>query len=296
MRQLTLFLAFFMAIVSLPLSNPLTAQPNTVDNFCISPEEERLTELINTLRRQHRLPEISLSASLSFVAKSHVADLQQYRPDTSICNTNSWSDKGIWTACCYQPYVLKQDCMWDKPKELTSYPYRGYELSYFEEGIIHVDSLWKLWRNIPEVVDMLLSRNHHDDKKWVVIGAGISDNYASVWLGQRPDPKGRPQVCSQAGAVFRPPFNIHLQTAVDTASPDAEQASRFYLIYGSFSVLGDAEEAVRRYRNAGFNNAQVVAKDNRIRVALDVFPTLREAMFAKDRLSASYSDAWILRD
>jgi hypothetical protein len=273
---------------------PLAAQPHTVDNFCISPAEEKLVEWINTLRRQSRLPEIQLSASLSYVAKTHVADLQMHRPDTSICSTGSWSDKGIWTPCCYQAYVLKNECMWDKPKELTPYSFRGYEISYYEEGIIQTDSLWKLWRSTAEVVDLILGRGIHSDKKWAAVGIGISDNYASLWLGQRPDPKGKPRICSQPDIAFKPPLKGQQQTT--GAVTQTEIASRFYLIYGSFSVLADAEEAMRRYRNSGFRNAQVVTRDNKIRVALDVFPTLREAMFAKERLSASYADAWILRD
>jgi hypothetical protein len=292
-------LIFFITLAAICLLGgvglQLAAQPHNVDNFCISPAEEKLTQLINAFRRQNRLAEIQLSASLSFVAKTHVADLQLHRPDTSICNTSSWSNKGLWTPCCYQPYVPKNECMWDKPKELTPYTFRGYELSYYEEGIIQVDSLWKLWRTTPEVVDLLLARGIHSDKTWAAFGVGISDNYASLWLGQRADPKGRPRICSEPEFAFRPPLKTSEQRSVG-AVQESESASKFYLIYGSFTVAADAEEAMRRFRNAGFRNAQVVKKDNRIRVALDVFPTLREAMFAKERLSASYADAWILRD
>ncbi len=284
-------------ILILLLNNHLlVAQAHTVDNFCISPEEEKLIELINAFRRQNRQAEIALSASLSFVAKTHVADLQRNRPDTSICNTASWSDKGTWTPCCYQGFVNKQNCMWDKPKELTPYTFRGYELSYFDEQIIQVQSLWELWRNTPEVVDMILARDIHSDKRWAAIGVGLSDNYASIWFGQRPDAKGKPRVCSGAETAFRAPFKSALQETATAGTTETQETGRFYLIYGSFTVMADAEEAMRRYRNAGFRNAQVVAKDNRIRVALDVFPTLREAMFAKERLSASYADAWIMRE
>jgi hypothetical protein len=288
----------FLILVSFLLLFPfsqteLNAQAHTVDNFCISRSEERLVEFINALRKQNRMPEIALSASLSFVAKTHIADLQRNRPDTSICSTASWSDQGIWTACCYQGYVLKNECMWDKPKELTPYTFRGYELSYYDEGIIEVDKLWELWLSTEEVVDMFLTRGKHTDKKWAAVGVGISDNFASVWFGQRADAKGKPRVCSESDVAFRAPFKDSRQIS---STAEATETSKFFLIYGSFAVRADAEEALRRYKNAGFRNAQIVTKEKRIRVALDVFPTLREAMFAKEKLSASYGDAWIMRE
>lgn len=286
-----IFISFLLLLY--PFQTEVKAQAHTVDNFCISQSEEHLAALINTYRKQNRLPEISLSSSLSFVAKTHVADLQRNRPDTSICSTASWSDQGLWTPCCYQAYVLKNECMWDKPKELTPYTFRGYELSYYDEGIIAVDQLWELWLSTEEVIDMLLTKGKYADKKWAAIGVGISDNYASVWFGQRADAKGKPRVCSETDIAFRAPFNDSSRLG---SEENKTETSRFFLIYGSFTIRADANEALRRYKNAGFKNAQIVTKDNRIRVALDVFPTLREAMFAKEKLSASYSDAWIMRE
>ncbi len=270
------------------------SQPSTINDFCITPAEAQLARQINDFRKANKLPEIQLSASLFFVAKTHVADLQMHRPDTSICNTNSWSSRGTWTPCCYQAYVPKTACMWDKPKELTPYTFRGYELSYYEEGIIQPDQLWNLWINTPQVTDKLLCKGDFSDKKWAAMGIALSDNYASLWFGQRADNQGEPEVCADESRVFTPPFLANLKEGVTEAEP--VKTSRFYLIYGSFVVLADAEEALRRYKNAGFKNAQIVRGDNRIRVALDVFPTLREAMFAKEKLSASYADAWILRN
>ncbi len=164
------FLLLFSFILLLYLYKAeVMAQSHTVDNFCISQSEEHLAALINTYRKQNRLPEISLSASLSFVAKTHIADLQRNQPDTSICSTASWSDQGLWTPCCYQAYVLKNECMWDKPKELTPYTFRGYELSYFDEGIIAVDKLWELWISTEEVTEMLLTKGKHADKNGLLL-------------------------------------------------------------------------------------------------------------------------------
>jgi len=283
------FLVFlFQMLLFLPTAY---SQVHTVDNFCITPEEDRLMKMINTFRKQNKLPEIQVSASLCFVAKTHASDLQLNRPDTSVCNTGSWSNKGNWKSCCYNPYVYKPECMWDKPKELTQYTYRGYELSYFEESIVQADSIFKLWVNATAVVDFILGKGDHSDKKWAAMGVGLSDNYVSLWFGQRIDAKGKPKVCDKNDIAFRAAFTDS-QAAVDKAV----KGNRFYLIYGSFSTVADAQEAVRRYKNSGFKSAQVLNRDNKIRVALDVYDSLKEAMAAKEKLSASYSDAWILKD
>lgn len=110
-------------------TNKVLSQNTIPDGFCISPVEKQLFDKINTLLNEYGEKSLSLSASLSLVAKTHVDDLMKNRPDTSICNLSSWSDKGNWTSCCHNPYVPQQDCMWDKPKEITPYPYRGYELA-----------------------------------------------------------------------------------------------------------------------------------------------------------------------
>ncbi len=62
--------------------------------------------------------------------------------------------------------------MWDKPKELTKYPFRGYELSYFEEGIIQVDSLFQIWMTSQEAKDMLLTHGNFSAKKMGNYGFG----------------------------------------------------------------------------------------------------------------------------
>ncbi len=100
-------------------------------------------------------------SSMTHVAHLHVADLNQHQPDTSICNLHSWSDKGEWTSCCYQAYVPNQNCMWNKPKELTPYKYRGYELAYFDPqgiGFPRIGFKLNFWLAIPEVQNMLLNR------------------------------------------------------------------------------------------------------------------------------------------
>jgi hypothetical protein len=281
-----LILAWFFSIQN------VLCQPTSLGQVCMSTDEMRLANLINNLRKQNRLPEIPLSVSLTFVAKTHVADLQTNKPDTSICNTASWSDKGRWSPCCFNSYVLKYECMWDKPKELTSYTYRGYELSYFEEGIVNVDSVFKLWNSTPAARDMLLTREDHADKKWLAMGLGLSENYVSVWFGQRADPAGRPNKCdNDKQETFAATFKSERKDITEKSNN-----AKYYIIYGSFNSKADANEAVRRYKNSGLKNVLILEKEGRFRIAIDVYDNLKDAMNAKDRLSSSYPEAWIFKD
>jgi len=275
---------FIVLMFSFVLSTAgLIAQEFVAAKVCLNKEELKLAELINAFRKENKKPILPLSAALSFVAQTHVRDLQLNRPDTSICLTGSWSDNGNWTACCYNKYVLDQECMWNKPKEMTSYPFRGYELSYFQEEILVIDSVFKLWLKSEETTDMILTAGNHKSKKWETMGVGVGENYVSVWFGQRTDANGKPKSCEELSA------SEMIQADMSSAN------ERYYLIYGSFNYESDALEAIRRYQKNGFKNAVLLKADQRIRVALDVYDNLREATAAKEKLSSTYKDAWILK-
>jgi len=97
----------------------------------LTQEETNLYNLIMQYRAEKGLPSIPLSTSLTFVAKTHAKDLDQYQPDKGNCNMHSWSNKGPWTPCCYTRDHAKAKCMWDKPKELTNYSGNGFEIAYW---------------------------------------------------------------------------------------------------------------------------------------------------------------------
>ncbi len=286
MKLIALLFSFLLLFII-----KLSGQVHTVDNFCITKDEHKLISLINQFRKTHRQPEIAISVSLCFVAKTHVADLQLNKPDTSICTTGSWSDKGSWKPCCYNPIVYKPECMWDKPKELTSYNFRGYEMVFFDERIVQVDSAFQLWTESAEVVDFILGKGNHDDKKWAALGVGVGENYISVWFGQRPDPKNKAVICDSKDVPFRAGFTNH-----SFGNENNLKTSRFYLVIGSFNSMTAAQEAIKRYKEIGFNNTSLLSKDDKIRVALDVFDSLKEAMAAKVKLGETYSETWILKE
>jgi len=263
-----------------------TSQKRIPDDYCISINEMKLFKNINELRADYDKPKLKLSSSLSYVARLHVNDLLNNHPDTSICGLSSWSDNGEWKACCYNSYVLDEECMWDKPKELTSYPYRAYELVTYFEDQFTTDSVIKIWSGTRQVIDMILTRGKYEQKKWVCFGVGINDHYVSVWFAQRADKVPVPAVCDTT-------YNV-IETDSTTAFIDSE--GYFYLIYGSFENITDAKEALKRYKKNSFPEAGILSKDNLNRIYLGKFDNLKAAMFAKQSLPYSYKEAWILKE
>jgi len=276
----------YLLISILLLSLNISAQIVDYENVCLNADEQKLAKLINDFRKENKKSRLPLSKALTIVAKTHVVDLQNNKPDTSICLTASWSNKGNWTSCCYNKYILKEACMWDKPKELTKYPYRGYELSYFEEGIIQVDSLFSIWMSSDETKDMLLTNGNHSSKKWEAMGLAVGENYASVWFGQRADAAGSPPGCE----------TIKTAEIAKTENLDNSRQQKYYLIYGSFTLESDAKEAVKRFKNSGLKEAEILASGDRFRVSLNKFDNLKDAMSFKEKLATTYKDAWILKE
>ena len=263
--------------------NPLTAQNRLPKDFCISPQEKLLFDQLNQLIKDYGKSRLGLSASLSYVAKVHVNDLLNNHPDTSVCNLSSWSDKGNWTPCCHNPYIPQQDCMWDKPKEMTPYPYRGYELVSYFEGEFNTDSVMSLWSNSKQVLDMLLMNGNFQKKKWICMGVGMNENYVSVWFGQRSDKLKKPGVCHDASIPVS-------ETSVSNIK------ERYYIVFGSYLNNRDAKEAVKRLKKNGFDDAGILSTNDKIRVYLNNFSNIKEAMFYKQQLPYTYHEAWIYKE
>lgn len=285
-------------IFSLKLTYTI-AQKTLPEDLCVSEKEYRLYELINSLRTVSDMPAIKLSASMTYVAQTHAKDLVENHPDTSICNLHSWSDKGKWTACCYQNYVLKRECMWNKPKELTPYKYRGYELAFASEEEINPDSLMQLWLSIPEVQDMFLNKGAYQKKKWLAVGVGIKEGYACVWFGQVTDKLKAPKRCAKAKegnkAIINQPSITKPAKTNNKPTIVRNKTDRYYLIFGSYDRLKEAEKQIKRYFKAGFMDAKIVISSEKIRISLSDHPDLDAAKAAKKNLDKKYKDAWIIK-
>lgn len=149
----------------------------------LSQEEKKLYDLIMTYRKTKGLPVIPLSSSLTFVAQTHAKNLADNQPDKGNCNMHSWSKKGKWQACCYTDDHAKAECMWNKPRELTSYKGNGYEIAASASGAEEALLLWKKSVNHNNVI---VNKTIWKEP-WNAIGIGIFGNYAVVWFGHELD-------------------------------------------------------------------------------------------------------------
>ncbi|MCZ4409531.1 CAP domain-containing protein [Cryomorphaceae bacterium 1068] len=171
--------------------------------ICLSTNEKSLYRQINEVRNEKGLPNISLSQSLTIVAKMHVADLSENEPfDDKRCNPHSWSNQGTWKACCYQSNHSNPECMWKKPSEITDYEGDGYEIVAFwqagedpSQEIDHETAL-RMWLDSPGHSNVILNEISFSKVEWNAIGIAISGNYASVWFGVEKDSAPPPQFCS----------------------------------------------------------------------------------------------------
>jgi len=275
----------WLFIIGILVGSPIWGQKNLPKDFCLNADEIQLFSKINELRVTYGKEELQLSASLSFVAKTHVNDLLTNLPDTSVCGLSSWSDKGNWKACCYNAYIPTPECMRDKPKELTPYPYHGYELVTYFDDLINIDTVVSLFSDTKEVLNLILSQEDQGKKKWACCGIGINDHYVSVWFGQRKDALPSPEPCDGREMLEK---STPINQAISPGS--------YFLIFGSFNSLQEGKEALKKLKKDDFTDAGILNKNGKVRIYLSKFNSLKEAMFAKQQLPKAYSEAWILKE
>lgn len=160
----------------------------------LSEEEMKLYNQINAYRKYKRLRPVPLSKCLTYVAQEHSRDLMNKKPDSKgNCNMHSWSESERWTACCYTPDHKKAECMWNKPKELTSYQDHGFEISYFNSDPQNLaDKALAGWKKSTPHNNTILNKEQWAKLEWKAIGVGISGGYAIVWFGKTEDKEGPP--------------------------------------------------------------------------------------------------------
>jgi uncharacterized protein YkwD len=154
----------------------------------LNTEEKKLYDIIMQYRKGKGLANIPLSSSLTFVAQTHVKDLQTSELVNSVCNLHSWSSNGNWTSCCYTGDHAKASCMWNKPRELTNYQGNGYEISYVVYGAsVNAEEALQCWKKSSGHNAVIINKGIWADSDWKAIGVGISKNYAVVWFGKEHD-------------------------------------------------------------------------------------------------------------
>ena len=168
-------------------------------NVTISQEEIKLYDDIMKYRKSKKLPSIPLSKSLTHVAQTHCKDLVINRPDLKKeCNTHSWSDKGTWSSCCYTRDHKQAECMWNKPKELTTYENTGYEIAVgssdpaFDNFQMTAEYALSAWKKSVHHNNVIINRDLWEKAEWKAIGVGMYKGFACVWFGKYTDAEGEP--------------------------------------------------------------------------------------------------------
>ncbi len=171
---------------SLPdLESLLEAGPEAVE---LTSEEQLLYDLIMEYRREHELPEIPLSRSLTFVAQVHARDTA-YNEFPPQCNRHSWSENGPWQGGCYTSDHANAPVMWEKPGELTSYPGFGFEIGCYVSIGATAAMCLSGWQTSPAGHDQVIrNTGSWSQVEWDAIGIGIYKTEAHVWFGRETDP------------------------------------------------------------------------------------------------------------
>ena len=182
-RPIFCLAALLIACAAAPGWSGPPAVPATAD---LSTSEQELYDLLMQHRADHGLAPIPLSPSLTKVARIHVADLNDNRPDKGKCNMHSWSSKGKWSPCCYTSDHAQAKCMWKKPSELTSYPGNGYEISHKHSARATPAGALASWKSSPGHDNVILGRGIWDEP-WLAVGVAVHGNYAVAWFGREDD-------------------------------------------------------------------------------------------------------------
>lgn len=195
-------LSFLISFCSIVLIFGFVSDHAKKPDICVSAEEVKLFNLINTHRKNNGLSAIPLSSSLTQVAQAHSYDLSYNRPFNQNCNMHSWSKRGKWRGCCYTSDHSKASCMWSKPKEIAGYTGNGYEIAhgYSQNAAYMGDSVsaetalegWKLSDGHHHVI---LNQKTWAKVTWNAIGVGINRDFACVWFGTKEDGSDTPKLC-----------------------------------------------------------------------------------------------------
>lgn len=164
---------------------------------CVTKDEMKLYDLVMAYRAESDLPKIPLSKSLSYVAHQHAWDLEVNQPVYGECNMHSWSEKGAWTSCCYTPDHKQANCMWSKPKELTTYTGYGFEISCGGGGNLTPEEALKSWQGSVHHDNVILNKDIWNKYTWNSIGIAIYGKYAVIWFGKEVDEAGKPDNCDK---------------------------------------------------------------------------------------------------
>jgi len=307
MKKSFIFLVFVVG-ASLLVSKVLFSQQDSTSDFCISQEELKLYNLVNDFRYSANLQPIPISKSLSRVAKLHIADLIQNKPDTSTCSFHSWSNKGTWQDCCFTRESKDKLCMQNKPVELTGYPGKGYEVVYWESREASAQKAIDQWKETCAATSIIHNTKEWQNLNWNAMGVGIDGGFAVIWLGEESDPDPVVKVCGGESVISQPLAKVQKEVQPENPTQNnmesqpntvdnlivSEGTGRFYLIFGNYKTLNEAKSMALKYTKEGFPQAKVISKDDKFRISLADYSSKESAANGKKELPDKYKEAWIM--
>lgn len=301
-RILLFIMVAALVSINITLAQTVVRQgPPVPLNFCISANEKELYNLINEYRKQNKLPPIPLSKSLSYVAALHAKDLYLNHPDQGACNFHSWSNKGSWTPFCYPRDENKKNSVWDKPRSLTKYPSKAYEIVYWENNPLVKDTVIMVWKMEDYYNSFLLNTGKWLGKPWKSIGIAIYENYACAWFGEVADPEGLAIVCGSKPAKEmidtlpgKKPDTVTAGKEVLVSKTDSTSGI-YYIIVKSNLTREASDKLVATFRVGVYPGAKVLEKDGKLRISVYESPDRATVQAKLKEVKKTYKDAWLLK-
>jgi hypothetical protein len=325
LKSLIIFICCISGLISIAqVQGTIKSIP---ESYCITSMEYKLYSMINAYRQRYDLPPIPLSKSLCLVASEHVNDLFYHHPDQGSCNSHSWSDQGTWKPFCYPRDENKNNSVWDKPKELTSYKGKGYEIVYWENDAAVIDSIIALWKSMDYFNSFLMNTGKWQGKKWNAIGIGIKENYACAWFGELPDPDGEPVICGQEPQKpVLTPLEIKSEPEMKKSGPKVEVKNKnpkiaspdttkktirpvsnikpettpigkenYFIIVKGIAPEQELKLYLKNLQSKGYKNSRLIEKNGKQRVSIMDFKEKSKADSALRQVKMIWPDAWILK-
>lgn len=295
-QQIRFHMRFFtivILVISFAFSSATFAQLGEVPkDFCISQKEYQLYQLINNYRDKLALDAIPLSKSLCYVAKTHAKDLSANYPMGEDCNMYSWSDKGDWKAFCYPEDQNRKNDIKDKAKEISGYPGKAWELTYWDNIDVNLEEVISFWNSIPYTSALLSNTDKFANLGWKSLGVAIHDGYILVFIGAKDDTEPSTVICETGEKIQNKsiPNELVVPVTANNSSPNKEH---HYIIIGSYNRKADATAAVKSYKDMGYSNAMVVEEQGKIRVAIDHTDDKAKADEALNTYRNKFKGAWI---
>lgn len=176
-------------------------------NTPLSGKEKELARLVNQYRVSQGMKPLPVSKSLTYVARTHNKDqIQHFRLDLTDsrgieANAHSWSNHGNWTPVRYTDDHRYMSGMHNKPKELTNFKVKGYEIemdiqdgrdnsmNYAISRNVTPSHALEAWQTSPGHNAVMVGEGQWSNLS--VMGVSIHNNFADIWFARETnDPAG----------------------------------------------------------------------------------------------------------